>query len=114
MSIEYKNMLIRFNTDYTSFLKVFKGSYKVDKRTIKGLSKNPSIKLSDSEIIVLLNKIILIKEKEKWLIDNKSLANEILGELYIDNYTNWDMIENNRRNFKIIKSYFGISKMPSD
>lgn len=112
LSVDYKSMLIRFNTDYTSFFKFFKRSYGTDKKILRGFSKEPNNKLADSDIIALLNKIALIKEKEQWLIDNKSLANEMLGGLYVDNYTDWEMVDKSRANFKIIKDYFGVNKIP--
>ncbi|HEY5524550.1 MAG TPA: AAA domain-containing protein, partial [Clostridium sp.] len=112
LSVDNKDMLIRFNTDYTSFLKLFKGGYSADKKIIRGFSKEPSNKLEDSDVIALLNKISLIKEKEYWLKYNKSLATKILGSLYVDNYTNWEMVHKNRANFKVIKDYFGGSKIP--
>lgn len=111
LGIDYKNMLIRFNTEYSNFLKYFKGSYHTDKKIIRGFSKEPT-KLMDGEIVDVLKRITLIKEKEKWLIDNRSRATEMLGDLYVDNYTNWDIVDKSRTNFKIIKDYFGINKIP--
>ncbi|MBB6716634.1 DUF4011 domain-containing protein [Clostridium gasigenes] len=112
LNVDYKNMLIRFNTNYTNFFKNFKSSYGSDKKILKGFSKEANNKLTDSEIIGLLNKILLIKEKEQWLIDNDSFAKEMIGGLYVDNYTNWEAVHKNRANFKIIKDYFGINKVP--
>ncbi len=113
LSVDYKNMLIRFNTEYTNFLKFFKGSYGSDKKILRGFSKEPKNKMADSDIIALLNKISLIKEKEQWLIENKTLANEMLGSLYLENYTNWELVDRSRTNFKIIKEYFGGNKIPT-
>jgi hypothetical protein len=92
LSVDNKDMLIRFNTDYTSFFKLFKGGYGADKKIIRGFSKEPNNKLEDSDVIALLNKISLIKEKEYWLKYNKSLATKMLGSLYVDKYTNWEMV----------------------
>jgi|GEM_PF-246447 len=112
LNIDYKNMLIRFNTDYNNFLKFFKGSYGADKKTLRGFSNDPINKLTDSDIVALLKKITNIKEKEQWLIDNKSFATEMLGDVYMDNYTNWESVDKNRLNFKIIKDYFGVNQIP--
>lgn len=112
LSIDYKSMLIRFNAEYSNLFKFFKGSYGADKKTLRGYSKEPNNKIADSDIIALLNKITLIKEKEQWLKDSESLANEMLGGLYADNYTNWEMVDKSRANFKIIKDYFGVNKIP--
>ncbi|KUO72199.1 MAG: hypothetical protein APF81_17045 [Desulfosporosinus sp. BRH_c37] len=112
LNIDYKNMLIRFNTEYGNFLKIFKGSYRADKKTLRSFSKEPNSKMTDNEILALLNKITLIKEKEQWLTNNEPLADEMLGGLYIGNYTNWEIIEKSRANLKIIKNYFGGAKIP--
>lgn len=34
LNIDYKNMLIRFNTEYGNFLKFFKGSYRADNENV--------------------------------------------------------------------------------
>ena len=112
MNIDFKNMLIRFNTDHTSVLKVFNGSYSVDKKTLKGFSKEPSNKFKDTDIRDLLNKISFIKEKEQWLIENKTRVNEMLGDLYTGKDTAWEIVDKSRENFKIIKKYFGVNKIP--
>jgi very-short-patch-repair endonuclease len=112
LNIDYRNMLFRFNTEYGSFLKFFKGNYNTDKKIVRGFSKEPNNKITDNEIIALLNKIALIKEKEQWLSDSRPLATEMLGSSYIGDYTNWDNILNNRTNFKIIGSYFNGHKIP--
>lgn len=112
LSVDNKDMLIRFKTDYTSFFKLFKGGYNADKKIIRGFSKEPNNKLEDSDVITLLNKISLIKEKEYWLKYNKTLATKMLGSLYVDKYTNWEMVHKNRANFKRIKDYFGGNKIP--
>jgi len=112
LNIDYKSMLIRFNTLYGNFTKFFKGSYRSDKKTIRSFSKEPNLKITDIEIITLLNKITLIKEKEQWLTNIESLAAEMLGGLYIGNYTNWENIEKSRANFKIVKGYFRGNKIP--
>lgn len=112
LNIDYQNMLIRFNADYNNFFKFFKRTYGADKKIIRGFSKGFSNKLADSEIIALLNKITLIKEKEQWLLDNKSLATEMLGDLYLDKYTDWEIVDKSRANFKQIRDYFGTGIIP--
>lgn len=112
LNIDYKNMLIRFNTDYSNIFKFFKGSYFADKKIIRGFRKDHNNKLTDAEIIELLNRISVIKEKEQWLTDNRYLATEMLGSLYIDYYTNWETVDKSRADFKIIKDYFGMNKIP--
>ncbi|EGD47043.1 Protein of unknown function DUF3320 [Ruminiclostridium papyrosolvens DSM 2782] len=112
LDVDYKGILKRFKTEYGSLLKFLKGSYKSDKNTIKGLCREQGIKLSDNDIISALNIVSEIKDKEQWLFDNKSLLSETLGDLYMNHYTDWTLIEKNRENFKSIRMYFGGSKIP--
>ena len=112
LNIDYKNILIRFNTEYTNFLKFFKGTYYNDKKIIKGFVKDNSLKLSDADMASILNKIATIKDKEQWLTDKKMLASELLGSHYMEEYTNWDLLDNSRTNFKVIKNYFKSAKIP--
>lgn len=111
-SIDYKGMLARFNTEYTNFLKILKSSYRNDEKTIRAFCKDSQSKLTDSTIIAVLNQVLLIKEKEEWLIENKSLIDEMIGTLYLGNYTNWELVDECRANFKIIKNYFGVNRIP--
>lgn len=112
LNIDYKNMLIRFNTEYGNFLKVFKSGYRADKKILRGLSNELNNKFTDSEIKILLNTVTRIKDKEQWLKDKEPLAAELLGSLYLGEYTNWDIIEESRTNFKLIRNYFGGNKIP--
>jgi len=111
-NIDYKNILVRFNTEYGGITKFFKSSYRADKKTISAIRKEQKSKLVDQDIILILNKIAEIKEKKQWLFDNKSLATEMLGELYFEGYTNWDIVDKSRKSFNTIKNYFGGSNIP--
>ncbi len=112
LRIDSKNMLIRFNTDYSNFLKYFKANYSADKKLLRGFSKEPKNKLADSQLIDLLEQTTSIKEKEQWLLDNSFLITEMIGDSYMGQYTDWEMLYHNRTNFKIIKDYFGLYKIP--
>lgn len=111
LEIDYKNLLVKFNVNYRSLFKYLNRNYRADKKLLLGFNKVPNSKLTDNEIIDLLNKLTFIKEKEQWLMENKALANEMLGDLYIGKYTNWDLIDKSRENFRIIKTYFGMNKI---
>lgn len=106
-NIDYKGILSRFNTEYTSFFKKIKGSYKADRKIILSCYRNQKDKLEDNDIIKLLNNIAIVKEGEQWLSDNHNLAKELLGDLYQEKYTDWELVRLNRANFKSIRSYFG-------
>lgn len=107
LDVDCKAMITRFNTEYSSFLRILKKQYRQDKKDIIAHQKLNNNKMKDDEIKIVLNKIASINEKKQWLEENFKLANEVLGDLYSDVYTNWDMIKKNRENFKLIKNYFG-------
>lgn len=110
--IDYRGILFRFNSEYRKLIKHIKRNYRSDKKTVLGFCKEPNNKLADNEIITLLNKILQIKEKEKWIIENRQLAIETLGCLYNDDYTDWNIVEENRANFRCIKESFYANKIP--
>ncbi|OLR59008.1 hypothetical protein BHF70_04840 [Anaerostipes sp. 494a] len=55
--IDFEGMLARFKTEYTSFFKIFKGSYRADQKQMKLLYKSTSSKLEDDEIVAVLSTI---------------------------------------------------------
>ncbi|MBP1925603.1 very-short-patch-repair endonuclease/disulfide oxidoreductase YuzD [Sedimentibacter acidaminivorans] len=105
-------ILARFNTEYIGVFKNIKNKYKADKKKILSCSKVQHNKITDSEIIVLLNKISEIKENEEWLSDHNQTAKELLGELYQESYTNWELIEKSREKFNAIRDYFTNEPVP--
>jgi len=115
VSMEYNNeifkidcneMLARFNTEHIGMLKNIKSKYKADKKKILSCSRIQNTKITDEDIILILNKISKVKENEEWLSSQNQTAKELLGELYQGNYTNWELIEDSRKKFNIIRDYF--------
>lgn len=92
-NIDYIKILERFKTEYHSFFKFFKGSYKDDCKTIRGLRNIPVKKMPDNEIIDLLGKIKQVKELEQWYQDNDLDLKKYLGGFYNGENTNYDEIE---------------------
>lgn len=112
LDIDYKGILSRFNNEYSGFLKKVRVAYKLDKKAILSCSKEQKTKITDSEIISLMIDISTLKEQEQWLKDNYEDTKEIIGNLYLENYTNWDAVNKSRDSFKFIKNYFGNFKIP--
>ncbi len=112
LKIDSTEMLARFNTEYVGVFKNIKNKYKADKKKILSCSKVQNNKLTDSEIILLLNKVSKVKENEEWLSKHNLDAKEILGDLYLDSYTNWELIEKSRENFNIVRNYFLNASIP--
>ncbi len=110
-NIDYANILFRFNTEYTGAFKLLKGSYRTDRKYVIGYSKSPNVKMTDNEIIQLLNKLMQLNEKNQWIESQKPMVLELLGDLYMEAYTKWDLLKTNRQRIKDIKSYFGRNKI---
>lgn len=112
-NLDYSGMLIRFKTEYTSFLKVFKENYKDDKNTIRALMIIPNKKIDDAEIIDLLSRLKRIDEKKKWLKDNEKLIKSMFGNHYLGRLTDWELLEKDLKNFQKICHYFPHNSIPN-
>lgn len=93
LNIDSDAMLLRFKTEYTSFLKIFKAAYRSDIKTIRGASKRIGVKFSDGDIISLLQRINEIKAEIRWFSDNQQLLNDCFGNFYIGEVSNWTAID---------------------
>lgn len=68
--IDYVRILGRYRTEYTSFLKYFKSSYKADKKQLQSLYKDMSAKINDEIILSAINALKEIDEAREWLQSN--------------------------------------------
>lgn len=71
--LDYKSILMRIRSKYTSFIKVFKKEYKQDKKAIQLHSKNVVKKVSDEEMVSLVDKLRRIDKMREWYADNEYL-----------------------------------------
>lgn len=113
-NVDYKGILSRFNLEYVGFKKHIKPSYKFDRKIIIACSKDQNSKITDEEIVSLLNDISVVKENKKWLEDQDQLIKESLEHLYNGQFTNWELIEKSRENFKDLKKYFINYQIPDN
>lgn len=97
--IDFRAMLSRFKTDYTSFFKIFKGQYRTDKKTIQGLYKQIVKKVSDDEIIEVLTSLRAMDESNTWLSENNQVLTQTFGEHYSGESTNLSLLS------KLIKAF---------
>lgn len=74
--IDYKGILIRFRTEYTSFFKIFKRQYKQDRKNVQAHMKQMVKKIDDILIIAVANKLNDLSVIEGWFDENGSLLNE--------------------------------------
>lgn len=77
--LDYRPILNRIKTEYTSFTKVFKKSYKQDKKAIMIHNRDIVKKISDEEMISLIENLKSIDEAKKWYSDNVITLNELFG-----------------------------------
>ena len=94
LSFDYAPILMRYKTEYTSFLKIFKGQYRRDKKQIQGLSRTVLKKLSDDVAIELLTTLKLYHDKINWMSENSSELETLLGDYYVGLDTEWDSVLN--------------------
>lgn len=92
LDIDAEAMLYRFKTEYTSFFKIFKSSYRTDIKTIRGVSKKVGVKFSIGEITELLQTVVDINAEKKWFVENQMALAESFGELFIGEKSNWEAI----------------------
>ena len=93
LSIDADTMLLRFKTEYTSFLKIFKSSYRSDIKTVRGISKKIGANFSNNEIIALLQCIGDIKTEIRWFTENQQLLTECFGNFNFGIQSDWRRIE---------------------
>lgn len=105
--LRYDEILKRFKTDYASFTKIFNKDYKRDKKEILGLSRTIQKKISDENIVELLNQIKNLSEKEQWLSDNENNLKEFVGRLYQGDNTDWMSISKQLDSMKQLLSCTG-------
>lgn len=84
-SLDYKALFGRIKTEYTSFTKIFKKEYKQDKKTIQLLHKNVVKKISDEEMISLVDQLRTLDEKRQWYIDNAEELRSYFGVIIDEN-----------------------------
>lgn len=107
-NVNYSPMLKRFKVEYTSWFKIFKKSYRTDKKQIRALMKDNAQKIDDHNIIDVLNELREIAEMQMWLDENEQLLTQLLGSHYLRNLTDWGLLEQSLEQFtNIVNSFSG-------
>ena len=91
--LDYNAILGRIKTEYTSFTKVFKKEYKQDKKAIQLHHKDIVKKISDEEMLSLVEKLRKIDETRQWYADNAKSLMEYFGEDVIDENTDYTVYQ---------------------
>ncbi len=80
--IDYKAILSRFKTDYTSIIKIFNRQYKLDKKQVIGKYKDIAKKVNDATIVSSLLKLRQIDEIVDWMNQNSNELSKMFGNFY--------------------------------
>ena len=91
--LDYNAILGRIKTEYTSFTKVFKKEYKQDKKAIQLHHKNIVKKISDEEMLSLVEKLRKIDETRQWYADKAKSLREYFGEDVVDENTDYTVYQ---------------------
>ena len=89
---DFYTMLQRFRGDYTSFLRVLKGAYRKDMRTLKKYLSN-SVDLTYEEALDLLNSLKTIADKTKVIEEKREQYVADYGQYYNGVDTRWDTLQ---------------------
>lgn len=92
--IDYTGMLNRFKVEYTGLFKSFKSNYKEDVKQIRLVCKEIRKKISDSEIIALLQ---ALRQYNEDLTKYQNLSTQISKMFNISEYDIWHDWENVRK-----------------
>lgn len=104
--LDYIGMLNRFKAEYTSFFKVFKSTYKSDVKQIRLVLKEVRKKISDDEIVTLLQALKQYNEDlESYAKLSYSIA-ELLDIKEYDIWFDWKSVKNQLNSFDIISQIF--------
>lgn len=102
-NIDYSGILGRYRSEYTSLFKIFKSSYRSDKKQIQSLYKDMTTKVNDSIILSTVNKLKEIAETKEWLCDNATCFRSVFSEDYCDENTDFERIEHHINLYLTIK-----------
>jgi len=104
--IDFNGIYNRYKTDYTSFWKIFKKSYKNDRKIIQVHYKTIVKKISDEMVLDTVVKLREISKQKKWFSDNQFELKNYFGELYNAEKTDFNSIESYFKNFKALNNLF--------
>ena len=103
-NFDYKALLSRIKTEYTSFTKIFKKEYKQDKKAIQLLHKNIVKKISDEEMLSLVEQLREIDKKKQWFVENTVRLNQLFGNVLMNEDTDYDFYKNQIETFNSMNS----------
>ena len=91
--LDYRAILARIKTEYASFTKVFKKTYKQDKKSIMLHHRDIVKKITDDEMLSLVEKLRSIDEARQWYKDNACSLGKLFGEGVISEDSDYSAFE---------------------
>ncbi|MDR2652987.1 MAG: DUF4011 domain-containing protein [Prevotellaceae bacterium] len=106
--IDFQTIYNRYKTDYTSFFKFFKKSYRQDKKTVQVHYKTIVKKVTDEMMLDIITKLRSHSELTKWFSDNNAELTNYFGGLYNAEKTDFDLIEKRFATFKALHNTYSL------
>ncbi|MGG0240768.1 DUF4011 domain-containing protein [Bacillus rhizoplanae] len=89
---DLNGILNRFLTEYTSFFRIFKGTYKSDRNLICSYQRNDQKNTYD-KVIKDLRSLIYLKDKQNEIIKKSQVLTKYFGHNYNGEMTDWNKLE---------------------
>lgn len=102
--LDYVAMLGRVKTEYTSFTKVFNKDYREDKKAIQLCHHDIVKKITDEEMLSVIEKLRTLDETRKWYIDNEEKLHRYFGDNCPNENSNYSVYTNQFTVFKAINN----------
>ncbi len=93
LTLDFKEILTRYKTEYTNVLKFFKGSYSDDKKTLKALLRSMGSKISDDFALKTLNSLKDISDIKTWFLDECMELSLVFPDIFDGYKSNFDKID---------------------
>lgn len=114
LSIPVDDMLARFKTEYSGLFYKFKGTYKEDIKTLKLLSKQVGIQITDEAAIAVLQAVKDLNNEKAWFDENHARLTAIFKGQFKGVDTDWDKLRYGVTSAKAIAGMFPYANIPSD
>jgi very-short-patch-repair endonuclease len=114
LEIDAEAMLYRFKTEYTSFFKIFKSSYRSDLKTLRSVSKKVGVKFSPADFTALLQAVVDIKAEKEWFSSNQGDLKECFGLLGPGQALDWAEISRALDYAQSVRELFSQGEVPEE
>lgn len=104
LDLDFKQILARFKTEYTSFFRIFNRQYRADRKTMRSMYKQVVRKVSDNEIVAILTALRSLEEAGLWLTENTPILTKYFGNAIAGEKTDFEALS------KLLKAYACITQ----